>query len=108
MNRPLLLVVEDDADLRGVVALALRNYGYEVKEAATGSEALRLIRVRAPDAVILDLRLPDMNGFEVTASIRAEYELPIIILSALAEEQHQVRALDGGANDYVTKPFREG
>lgn len=107
MNRPLLLVVEDDADLRGVVALALRNYGYEVKEAATGSEALRLIRVRAPDAVILDLRLPDMNGFEVTASIRAEYELPIIILSALAEEQHQVRALDGGANDYVTKPFRE-
>jgi two-component system KDP operon response regulator KdpE len=107
VNRPLLLVVEDDADLRGVVALALRNYGYEVKEAATGSEALRLIRVRAPDAVILDLRLPDMNGFEVTASIRAEYELPIIILSALAEEQHQVRALDGGANDYVTKPFRE-
>lgn len=107
MNRPLLLVVEDDNDLRGVVALALRNYGYEVKEAGTGGEALRLIRVRAPDAVILDLGLPDMDGFEVTASIRAEYELPIIVLSACAEEQHQVRALDGGANDYVTKPFRE-
>lgn len=107
MNRPLLLVVEDDGDLRGVVALALRNYGYEVKEAATGREALRLIRVRAPDAVILDLGLPDMDGFEVTASIRSEYELPIIVLSAYAEEQHQVRALDGGANDYVTKPFRE-
>jgi len=107
VNRPLLLLVEDDCDLRGVVALALRNYGYEVKEAGTGSEALRLIRVRAPDAVILDLGLPDMDGFEVTASIRAEYELPIIVLSASAEEQHQVRALDGGANDYVTKPFRE-
>jgi len=107
VNRPLLLVVEDDNDLRGVVALALRNYGYEVKEAGTGREALRLIRVRAPDAVILDLGLPDMDGFEVTASIRAEYELPIIVLSACAEEQHQVRALDGGANDYVTKPFRE-
>jgi two-component system KDP operon response regulator KdpE len=107
VNRPLLLVVEDDSDLRGVVALALRNYGYEVKEAASGHEALRLLRVRAPDAVILDLGLPDMDGFEVTASIRAEYELPIIILSACAEEQHQVRALDGGANDYVTKPFRE-
>ncbi len=107
MNRPLLLVVEDDGDLRGVVALALRNYGYEVKEAGTGREALRMIRVRAPDAVILDLGLPDMDGFEVTASIRAEYEVPIIILSAFTEEQHQVRALDGGANDYVTKPFRE-
>jgi two-component system KDP operon response regulator KdpE len=107
VNRPLLLVVDDDNDLRGVVALALRNYGYEVKEAGTGSEALRLIRVRAPDAVILDLGLPDMDGFEVTANIRAEYELPIIVLSAFAEEQHQVRALDGGANDYVTKPFRE-
>jgi two-component system, OmpR family, KDP operon response regulator KdpE len=107
VNRPLLLLVEDDTDLRGVVALALRNYGYEVKEAATGGEALRLIRVRAPDAVILDLGLPDMDGFEVTASIRAEHELPIIVLSAFAEEQHQVRALDGGANDYVVKPFRE-
>ena len=107
MNRPLLLVVDDDSDLRSVVTLALRNYGYEVKEAGTGSEALRLIRVRAPDAVILDLGLPDMDGFEVTASIRAEYQVPIIILSARAEEQHQVRALDGGANDYVTKPFRE-
>ncbi len=107
VNRPLLLVVEDDSDLRGVLALALRNYGYEVKEAGSGSEALRLIRVRAPDAVILDLGLPDMDGFEVTASIRSEYQLPIIVLSALTEEQHQVRALDGGANDYVTKPFRE-
>ena len=67
MNRPLLLVVEDDSDLRGVVALALRNYGYEVKEAGTGYEALRLIGVRAPDAVILDLGLPDMDGFEVAA-----------------------------------------
>lgn len=107
MNRPLLLVVEDDSDLRGVVALALRNYGYEVKEAGTGYEALRLIGVRAPDAVILDLGLPDMDGFEVAASIRAEHQFPIIVLSAFAEEQHQIRALDGGANDYVTKPFRE-
>ena len=73
MNRPLLLVVEDDSDLRGVVALALRNYGYEVKEAGTGCEALRLISVRAPDAVILDLGLPDIDGFEVAASIRAEH-----------------------------------
>lgn len=107
MNRPLLLLVEDDSDLRGVLALALRSYGYEVKEAGTGSEALRLIRARTPDAVILDLGLPDIDGFEVTASIRAEHELPIIVLSGFAEEQHQIRALDGGANDYVTKPFRE-
>jgi len=107
VNRPLLLLVEDDIHLRGVLALGLQNHGYEVREAGTGSETLRLIRVRTPDALILDLGLPDMNGFELIASIRAEYELPIIVLSASAEEQHQVRALDGGANDYVTKPFRE-
>jgi len=107
VKRPLLLVVEDDAELRGVLSLALGNHGYEVKEAGTGGEALRQIRMRTPDAVILDLGLPDMDGFAVTASIRAEHELPIIVLSARGEEQHQVRALDGGANDFVTKPFRE-
>jgi two-component system KDP operon response regulator KdpE len=107
MTRSHLLVVEDDAEMRGVVSFALRSYGYEVKEAATGAEALSQIQTRTPDAVILDLGLPDIDGFAVTACIRREHDFPIIVLSARSEEQHQVRALDGGANDYVTKPFRE-
>ncbi len=108
MNRSTLLVVEDDAEMRGVVSFALRSYGYDVQEAATGAEALSQIQTRAPDAVILDLGLPDIDGFVVTACIRQEHDFPIIVLSARSEEQHQVRALDSGANDYVTKPFREG
>ena len=108
MNKSLLLVVEDDAEMRGVISFTLRNYGYEVREAATGAEALTQIQTRTPDAVVLDLGLPDIDGFVVTACIRQEHEFPIIILSARGEEQHQVRALDSGANDYVTKPFREG
>jgi two-component system KDP operon response regulator KdpE len=108
MNRSLLLVVEDDSEMRNVVSFALRSYGYDVKEAATGAEALSQIKARTPDAVILDLGLPDIDGFVVTACIRQEHDFPIIVLSARSEEQHQVRALDSGANDYVTKPFREG
>jgi len=108
MNRSTLLLVEDDPEMRGVVSLALRSYGYEVNEAATGAEALSQIQTRAPDAVILDLGLPDIDGFVVTACIRQDHDFPIIVLSARSEEQHQVRALDSGANDYVTKPFREG
>jgi two-component system, OmpR family, KDP operon response regulator KdpE len=94
--------------MRSVVSFTLRNYGYEVREAATGGEALSQIQTRTPDAVVLDLGLPDIDGFVVTACIRQQHEFPIIILSARGEEQHQVRALDSGANDYVTKPFREG
>ena len=107
MKRHLLLVVEDDSEMRRVLALAPHNHGYEVKEAATGGDALRLIQTRTPDAVILDLGLPDMDGFAVTERIREKHELPIIVLSARGEEHHQVRALDAGANDFVTKPFRE-
>ncbi len=108
MSRALLLVVEDDTQMRNVVAHTLRSYGYDVKEAATGSDALSQIQSRTPDAMILDLGLPDIDGFVVTARVRQIYDFPIIVLSARDEEQQQVRALDSGANDYVTKPFREG
>ena len=86
MTRSLLLVVEDDAEMRSVVAFTLRNYGYEVREAATGSDALSQIQTRTPDAMELDLGLPDMDGFVVTACVRQEHEFPIIILSARGEE----------------------
>jgi two-component system KDP operon response regulator KdpE len=108
MSRPLVLVVEDDAVLRGVLTVALRSHGYEVKPAANGQQALHAIDARTPDAIILDLGLPDIDGFEVIAAVRRKHELPIIVLSGRDDEQHQIRALDGGANDYVTKPFREG
>ena len=107
VKRALLLVVEDDPEMRAVLALALQNHGFDVRDAGSGGEALRLIQLRAPDAAILDLGLPDMDGLELIARIRAEHELPILVLSARTDEQAQVRALDGGANDFITKPFRE-
>ena len=107
VKRAQLLVVEDDPEMRGVLARALQGHGFDVKDAGSGREALRLIHARAPDAAILDLGLPDMDGLELIAQIRAQHELPILVLSARTDEQAQVRALDGGANDFITKPFRE-
>ncbi len=107
-SRPLILVVEDEELMRRVLHVALRSQGYEVAEAATGNQALLKIRARKPDAIILDLGLPDMDGAQVASYVREEHEVPIIVLSARGEEQQQIRALDAGANDYVTKPFREG
>jgi two-component system KDP operon response regulator KdpE len=108
MSRQRLLVVEDDSEMRSVIALALRAYGYDVSQVATGADALIEVHTRTPDAVILDIGLPDIDGFVVTARIRQSYELPIIVLSASPEELQQIRAFDSGANDYVVKPFREG
>jgi len=108
MSRPTILVVEDEELMRRVLHVALRSQGYDVVEAATGNQALLKVRSANPDAIILDLGLPDMDGVEVASQVREEHETPIIVLSARGEEQHQIRALDAGANDYVTKPFREG
>jgi two-component system KDP operon response regulator KdpE len=108
MKRASVLVVEDDAVMLGVLSVALKSHGYDVRAAASCGEALTEIRRKLPDAMILDLGLPDMDGFEVAARVRDRSELPIIVLSARGEEYSQIRALDEGANDYVTKPFREG
>lgn len=108
MTAPVVLVVEDDAVMLNVLSVALKSHGYEVRSAPNGSQALAEVARRPPDAILLDLGLPDMDGVEVTARVRREHELPIIVLSARGDEASQVRALDEGANDYVTKPFREG
>jgi two-component system KDP operon response regulator KdpE len=108
MSKERVLVVEDDAVMRRVLLLTLRGYGYDASAAGTAREALRHVEARAPDAMILDLGLPDMDGVELAATVRRGHELPIIVLSARGEEQQQIEALDAGANDYVTKPFREG
>ena len=108
ISRPVVMVVEDDRNMRGVLRLALQGRGYEVVEAANGNQALVRFREAPPNLMILDLGLPDIDGVDVTLQVRHEHQLPIIILSARGEESQQIRALDAGANDYVTKPFREG
>lgn len=102
-----VLVVEDDAVMRRVLLVTLRGYGYDASAAANARDALKHVETRAPDAMILDLGLPDMDGVEVATTVRRRHDLPIIVLSARGEEEQQIQALDAGANDYVTKPFRE-
>jgi two-component system KDP operon response regulator KdpE len=108
MSRPLVLLVEDDRNMRNILRLALQGRGYDVVEAATGSQALARFREALPNVMILDLGLPDVDGVDVARKVRSQHDLPIIVLSARNEEEQQIRALDAGANDFVTKPFREG
>lgn len=100
-----VLVVDDDPALQRVLRLALQALDYEVHAAVTGKEGLFEAALRNPDAVVLDLGLPDMDGVEVCRRIREWTEVPIIVLSADATEKRKVEALDLGADDYVTKPF---
>jgi len=107
-DRPLVLVVDDDRELRAVLRSALHSRGYDVIEAGSGQQALARCREARPHLMIVDLGLPDIDGVDVTWRVRREHELPIIVLSGRSEEAQQIRALDAGASDYVTKPFREG
>jgi DNA-binding response OmpR family regulator len=100
-----VLVVDDEPPILRTMDVNLRARGYEVLLAASGTQALSLATRRHPDAVVLDLGLPDMDGIDVIRGIRGWTEVPIIILSARTEEAQKVAALDAGANDYVTKPF---
>jgi two-component system KDP operon response regulator KdpE len=104
---PAVLVIEDELSMRRVLRSALGGQGYRVWEAGGVAEGLSAFAARSPQAVLLDLGLPDGEGFEVVTRIRETSEAPIVVISARGEERDQVRALDGGANDYVTKPFRE-
>lgn len=103
-----VLVVEDDVIMRQVLTVALRGRGYDVHEARTGAEARGLLDRGGVDAILLDLGLPDIDGVEIAREASEVHHVPTIVVSARVEEQHLVRALDAGANDYVTKPFREG
>jgi two-component system KDP operon response regulator KdpE len=101
----LVLVVEDEAALRRFLRPSLVARGYRVIEAETGEEGLAMIRQYVPDVVLLDLGLPDLDGLEVTRRVRQESQVPIVVLSARGQEADKVSALDGGADDYLTKPF---
>ncbi|HEX9139447.1 MAG TPA: response regulator transcription factor [Steroidobacteraceae bacterium] len=100
-----LLVVDDDSDMLAVVSFALRQAGYPVVQANSYGTALAVYRAEAPDLAILDINLPGGSGFELCATLRAESALPIMMLTARGEEADLVRALELGADDYLTKPF---
>lgn len=102
---PVLLLVEDEAQMRRFLRAALSSHGYRVVEAEKGAEVLGLATSHNPEVVLLDLGLPDIDGFEVTRRLREVSPVPIIVLSARGREDDKVAALDAGANDYLTKPF---
>jgi two-component system KDP operon response regulator KdpE len=103
-----ILVTDDEPQIHRFLTPALAAAGYASIHADTGAETLRLAAARAPDAILLDLGLPDMDGHEVLAKLRAFTATPIIILSARDREAEKIRALDAGADDYVEKPFGLG
>jgi two-component system KDP operon response regulator KdpE len=100
-----ILLVDDEPGIQRTVAPLLRARGYDVSVGASGADALRLFSETTPDVIVLDLGLPDLAGTEVCRRIRAESDVPIVILSARNAESDKVNALDLGADDYVTKPF---
>jgi two-component system KDP operon response regulator KdpE len=100
-----ILVCDDEPQILRALRVILRDAGYEAVTAADGEEALDRAAVKPPAAAILDLMLPDIDGVEVTKRLREWSEMPIIVLSAVGEEEEKVRALAAGADDYVTKPF---
>lgn len=105
MNKPTVLVIEDDAAVRNLISTTLKAHEYKYLLAANGEAAIMEASTRKPDIILLDLGLPDMDGVEVIARIRAWSNLPIIVISARSEEADKISALDAGADDYLTKPF---
>ncbi|WP_433934464.1 response regulator [Sorangium cellulosum] len=105
---PLVLLIEDEPQMRRFLRAMLAARGYRLVEAETGGEGIAQVTTRNPDLVLLDLGLPDMDGLEVTRRLREWSAVPIIVLSARGQEQDKIDALDGGADDYLTKPFSAG
>jgi two-component system KDP operon response regulator KdpE len=100
-----VLVVDDESQIVRGLRVVLRNAGFQVESAATKEEALDALSHRPPDAVLLDLVLPDGSGVDVCREVRRWSSVPIVVVSAVGDEREKVRALDAGADDYVTKPF---
>jgi two-component system, OmpR family, KDP operon response regulator KdpE len=100
-----VLVVDDEPQIVRALKVVLREAGFQAVPAETVSQALDLAAVRPPDAAIVDLVLPDGDGVELTRTLREWSDMPILVLSAVGEEDQKVRALEAGADDYITKPF---
>lgn len=100
-----VLVIDDEPQIRKFLRISLGSQGYKVLEAGTGAEGLSQAALGRPELVVLDLGLPDMDGQQVLRELREWSQVPVLVLSVRASEVQKVEALDGGANDYVTKPF---
>jgi len=100
-----ILVVDDEPQIVRALKVILRGAGYSTEQAESKEEALNAVSVHPPDAMVLDLVLPDGSGVDVCTEVRSWTSLPIIVLSAVGDEREKVRALDAGADDYITKPF---
>ena len=105
MNKPLILVVEDDATVRNLITTTLKSNDYRYITASDGEAAIMAATTQQPDIVFLDLGLPDLDGVEIIRRIRTWSQMPIIVISARSEDSDKVSALDAGADDYLTKPF---
>ena len=100
-----ILLVEDEKNICDFISTSLSAQDYRISTAHTGKEALPIITSQCPDLILLDLGLPDMDGMEIIRQVRTWSSVPIIVLSARTQEQEKVRALDLGADDYLTKPI---
>ena len=105
MPGPSILIIEDDRKMFRVFATSLETEGYCVFDAANGQSGLTEVKTRNPDLILLDLGLPDIDGLQLIPAIRKHSDVPIIVVSAREQERDKVKALDSGANDYLTKPF---
>ena len=108
MSGERILVCDDEPQILRALRVILRDSGFEVVTSQSAEEALDAAALKAPDAAILDLILPDGDGIDVTRAIREWSQMPILVLSAVGEESEKIRALESGADDYVTKPFSPG
>ena len=100
-----ILIAEDDGDIRGLLRLYLESEGYRVLEAENGAKALALAREEVPDMAILDVMMPELNGYELTRALRKFSDIPILILSAKSQDSDKILGLNLGADDYIAKPF---
>lgn len=103
-----ILVIDDEVQIRRLLRITLESAGYKVREAESGMLGLNEVAVRRPDAIVLDLGLPDLNGLAVLRRLREWAATPVVILSVRGEEEDKIAALDAGADDYLTKPFGGG
>lgn len=107
-DKGMILLVEDEPQMQRFLRIVLQGQGFRFIEAQTGQEGLVQAATRSPDIILLDLGLPDIDGLEVTRRLREWSDIPIIVLSAREQEQDKIKALDAGADDYLTKPFGAG
>jgi two-component system KDP operon response regulator KdpE len=108
MNKPEILIIDDEQQIRKLLDITLQTHQYLVKQAASAKEGLIMAANHPPDLILLDLGLPDENGHIVLQKLRKWYTKPIVILSVQKSEEDIIKALDNGANDYLSKPFRTG